>query len=488
MHVRRLVAAAALTLAACYTENTSLTCLTGNPPSGRCSSTPLTTVELTDSPFPYDSVARVDIYIVSIAVRNEPDTTNTATGWVTVAEPRHRYNLVALSGGVTDTLGGSVVPPGQYRAVRMVIDTDSSSVTAVTGQRMAVDWQSSAGRPTLYALVEDPIGVPDGGTSVVIDFDVGRSFLVSRDAGCSGQCDGFVFSPVFRAVNRLGTGAISGVVTADTLSQYSAPIGLVTITAYSGNPTFAEATWSVRATGRTDATGHFRIAYLLPGIYILRADAPRASPFTPGVRSNVIVTAGSEVVNQGITLPRGTNASIVVMPLPAYVYVRDSLNLIATLVDSAGHVVPGTSIAWSNLDTSVADLYVSFAYPNHALFKPKRAGTARIQVTADAASRTLTIPVLASPATGVAWVQVAPDSASIAVHDSINFTASARDSAGIALPNQSYTWTSSDTTIANVRIYSLNGVMANISGLRAGTVVIRATSGGKTGAATLRVQ
>jgi len=96
--------------------------------------------------------------------------------------------------------------------------------------------------------------------------------------------------------------------------------------------------------------------------------------------------------------------------------------------------------------------------------------------------------VLASPATGVAWVRVTPDSATAAVGDSLYFTASARDSAGIALPNQTYTWTSSDTTIANVRIYSVNGVTANIRGLRAGTAVIRATSGGKTGAATLRVR
>ena len=187
--------AAALALAACYTETT--TGLYGNGP--------VTTVELTDAPFPYDSVARVDIYIVSIAVRNEPDTSNTGTGWLTVAEPHRRFDLIALSGGVTDTLGGSVVPPGEYRAVRMVIDTDSSTVTSVTGQRVPVAWQSSAGRPTLYALVEHPIGIPETGTSVVIDFDVGRSFLLARDLGCTGRCDGFVFSPVFRAVNRYAT-------------------------------------------------------------------------------------------------------------------------------------------------------------------------------------------------------------------------------------------------------------------------------------------
>ena len=471
MRPSRLAAAAALALTACYAEDATR-------PFTR---SPLTTIEITDSPFPYDSVARVDLYIVSIAVRNEPDTTN-GSGWITVAEPRRRLNLLELSSGVTDTLGGDIVPAGQYKAVRMVIDTDSSFVTAVTGQRLAVDWQSSAGRPTLYALVENPIGIPDTGTSIVIDFDVGRSFL------CDAPCHSFVFSPVFRAVNRFATGSVSGVVTGDTLAAYSAPIKDVTITVYSGDPAWGIDEWWVRATGRSDASGHFRIAYLLPGTYILRADAPRASPFTPGVRSNVIVTAGTEVVNQGITLPRGTSSSIIVTPLPAYAYVQDSVELTATLVDSAGQTVPGATITWSNLDTSVANLYVSFSYANRAIFKPKRAGTARIQVNAGAASRTLTIPVLTSPATGVSWVRVAPDSAFIAVNDSINFTASARDSAGIALPNQTYTWTSSDTTIANIRIYSLNGVMANIRGLRAGTAVIRATSGGKTGAATVRVQ
>jgi hypothetical protein len=471
MRLSSLAASAALFLAACYTEN--LTRSSGNGPK--------ITVEITDAPFPYDSVARVDLYIVSIAVRNEPDTTNTATGWITVAEPRRRFNLIELSGGVTDTLGGDVVPAGQYKAVRMVIDTDSSFVTAVTGQRLPVDWQSSAGRPTLFALVEDPIGVSDAGTNVVIDFDVGRSLL------CGAPCHSFVFSPVFRAVNRFATGAVSGAVTGDTLTAYSAPIANVTITVYSGNPTLGESQWSVRATGRTDATGHFRIAYLLPGTYILRADAPRASPFTAGVRASVIVTAGAEVVNQGITLPRGTSAAVVVTPLPAYAYVGDSVELTATLVDSAGHPVPGATITWANLDAAVADLYVFFSYPDRALFKPKAAGTARIVVTADAVSRSITIPVLASPASGIAWVAVAPDSALVAAGDSPDFTASARDSAGIALPNQSYTWNSSDTTVASIPPAGIRGAVANVRALRAGTAVIRATSGGKTGAATLRV-
>jgi hypothetical protein len=461
--------AAALILAACYSESTT------RPAGG-----PKVTVEITDAPFPYDSVARVDLYIVSIAVRNEPDTTSTGTGWITVAEPHRPFDLIQLSGGVTDTLGGDIVPAGEYKAVRMIIDADSSTITAVTGQQLAVDWQSSAGRPTLYALVEDPIGVPDAGADVVIDFDVGRSFL------CDAPCHSFVFSPVFRAVNRLATGAVSGAVGGDTLATYAAPIAKVTITVFSGDPGLSEAYWSVRATGRTDATGHFRIAYLLPGTYILRADAPRASPFTPGVRSGIVVTAGTEVVNQDITLPRSSSASVIVTPLPPYAYVGDSIELVAALVDSAGHPVPGAAITWANLDTAVANLYTFFSQPERALFKPKAVGTARILVTADAATRVLTIPVLGGPASGVSWVALSPDSATAAVGDSVVFTASARDSAGIPLAGQTYAWASSDTTVARI-VAGGQGAVAVVRALAAGAAVIRATSGGVTGSAALRV-
>ena len=479
MRQLRLAAMAALVLTSCYEEDVNRPDYLG----------PLTTVEITDAPFPYDSVARVDIYVVSIAVNLAADT-STTSGWITVAEPRRRFNLIALSGGVTDTLGGTIVPPGDYRAVRMVIDTDSSSITALTGQPMSVDWQSSAGRPTLFALVEDPIGIPDSGAHIVIDFDVGRSFLVNRTSYCATYCGEFTFSPVFRAVNLFATGAVSGTVTGDTLAVYSAPIKDVTITVYSGDPTHSEGEWSVRATGRTDATGYFRIAYLRPGIYILRADAPRESPFTPGVRANVVVSAKQEVVNQNITLPRSTSASVIVTPLPAYAYVGDSVELTATLVGGTGATIAGATYHWSNLDTAIADLYVFFSYPNRALFKPKAVGTARILVSADSASRVLTIPVLGGPATGVSWISVTPDSALAAVGDSLYFAASARDSNNVALPNQTYTWTSSDTTVAYIPTWGIlqNGAVVAVKARAPGVTVLRATGGGKTGSATLRVQ
>jgi len=463
--------AAGVVLAGCYKDD----------PAG-VRGDAVTTVELTDAPFPYDSVARVDLYIASIAVRAEPDTSSGATGWITVATPRHRYNLIDLASGATDTVGGTVIPAGQYRAVRMVIETDSSSITATDGSTEPIDWQASVGQPSLYALVENPIGVPDTGTSIVIDVDAGRSFL------CAEPCHTFTFSPVFRAVSRYATGTVTGHVAGDTTAHYPTPIRDVTVTAYVGNPALDTGTWSAQATGRTDPNGSFTLAYLLPGTYILRADAPRGSPFTPGVRSGITVTAGQTTSGVMITLPQGSANSIVVSPELPYMYQGDSLNFTATEVDTAGHAVPGASYQWFNLDTTIASIWQDPYQPQQVLLKALAPGTARLQVNADNLVRVLTIPVLAPPPGGaIAAIHVTPDSATLPVFDSLNFTAAAVDTGGVALPSATFTWTSSDSTVASVENILYLTRTANVRAHHSGIAVITASSGGTSGTATVTV-
>jgi hypothetical protein len=475
---KRLVPFVTLLLACgCYSDD----------PAGLPDSSPATTIEITDAPFPYDSVARVDLYIVSIAVNAAADT-STPTGWITVAEPRTRYNLIALSGGVTDTLGTNIVPAGTYRAVRMVIDTDSSSITAKDGGLLPVAWQSSAGRPTLFALVEDALAVPDSGASIVIDFDVGRSFL------CTTPCDTFTFSPVFRAVNRAATGAVSGSVLGDTLSASPDPISDVTVTVFSGNPASSDATWSVRATGKTDAAGFFRIAYLRPGTYILRADAPRGSAYTPGVRSNVIVTAGVEVPNQGIVLPTTNAAYRIILAAPPYVTVSDSSTLYGYLLDSAGRSVPGAVYTWSVLDSGLAQLFAEPDRTDRVLFKPSATGDARVRVTASQVSTTLTIAITPPPGPGATrWVNITPDTGLVAVaphptlRDTVRFTATARDSSQAVVAGVTFSWTINDTTIATLTPSGGANGTALVRALRAGTTQLIAETNGRVGVARVVV-
>src|ERR1051325_2282184 len=88
----------------------------------------MTRTLLTDAPFPYYRVARVDLYVISVSASLTPDT-STSSGFVTLATPNRRINVLALQNGVTDELGAVTLPKGAITAVRMVIDTDSSSIT-----------------------------------------------------------------------------------------------------------------------------------------------------------------------------------------------------------------------------------------------------------------------------------------------------------------------------------------------------------------------
>ena len=55
---------------------------------------PLARVFLTDAPFPYDSVASVNIHIVRIEANEQPDTSGGGE-WVSIAEPDRSFDLLA---------------------------------------------------------------------------------------------------------------------------------------------------------------------------------------------------------------------------------------------------------------------------------------------------------------------------------------------------------------------------------------------------------
>lgn len=310
-----------------------------------------TSVLLTDAPFPYDSVGRVEIFIVSISAKLETDTSS-SEGWVTIAEPNRRIDVLALTHGLTDSLGGTDLDGGQYGALRMVIDTDESHIYTKQGREMPVDWQSSAGRPVLHAFVEAPLAVNENGqTAIVIDFDVGRSFLCS-----DAVCDHFIFSPTMRAVNRAGTGTVSGRVLGDTAGTNPQPIAFTTVTVYSGDPGQPENTWGIRATARTDAQGKYRIAFLMPGTYIIRADAPRASIYTPGVRSGVTIVAGQELTGRDIVLPREAAEGVFLTPDSIVVAVGGTAPVSAAVRDVQGTPVPDAIVSWAVSDSSRASV------------------------------------------------------------------------------------------------------------------------------------
>jgi len=84
----------------------------------------------------------------------------------------------------------------------------------------------------------------------------------------------------------------------------------------------------------------------------------------------------------------------------------------------------------------------------------------------------------------VATVTIVPSTADLAVGDSAMFRADLRDAAGNLLSNRAVSWSASDSTI--ISLYGF-GDQALVQPRAAGSVVLRATSEGKTGQATITV-
>lgn len=370
----RRIALSALAVAfllggACYKDDSS----------GPGTRKPMAKVLLTDAPFPFDTVQSVDVYVVSIAASTQPDTGSSADSmqWVTITEPHRRINLLTLQQGATALLGEGELPADQYRAVRLIIDTDSSEIRFADGSAALVHW-GGAGRQSIHAFVEAAVAVPEEGAEIVIDFDVGRSFHYN-DFGDGG----FNFFPWIRAVNKAATGSIAGTVRSDTASGSAGPIAHATVSAWGGGPS----NWYIYSTGTTDAAGHYRLAYLLPGTYIVGVDPPSASAFGSALDSNVVVARGVET-QHSVTLSAFRGGVFIV---GASSMLAGRTNQLEAIVVTPQHQQDTTAaVVWQNLDTAVLGLRDSLRF---AYVTSKIVGTGRIVATSGALADTLVIRV-----------------------------------------------------------------------------------------------
>jgi hypothetical protein len=271
---------------------------------------------LTDSPFPYDRVERVDIHVMTVSASLGTDTSaSSPETFHVLASPNRTINLLALQNGVTDELGSVDLPAGTIKSVRLTIDTDKSSMTLKDGRVLTgssspgIAWQSSAGKPVLNALIHDQIEVSSSGAQVIIDFDVGQAFIPPSVITPGSTDEGFIFSPVIRAAEAGRSGSISGTVRAKAAS--GAPVPAASLRLYLGKPNNPENTWSTLASARSDANGAFKFAYIPrsgffadSGVtYIVAVDPPSGSGLGRQLIMNVTATAGQETKIGVVILP-----------------------------------------------------------------------------------------------------------------------------------------------------------------------------------------
>jgi hypothetical protein len=274
---------------------------------------------LTDDPFPYYRVARVDLFIVSVSASIAPDTLGSANGFVTLATPNRSVNVLALQNGLTDELGTADLRSGAITAVRMVIDTDRSSITLKSGAVLnsntqpKIDWQSSAGRPVLNAINFEQMQVPDTGATVVVVVDVGKMFMPTQYLDSTSTDSGFVFLPELRAADVARTGSITGTVRAHTSTGVA--VQDASLRLYLGDPATPENTWTTLGTAKTDGNGAFRFSFVTRSAvwagmtahakdtYIVAVDSPVGSGLGRKLVPNLSVTAGTDTPTGTVVLP-----------------------------------------------------------------------------------------------------------------------------------------------------------------------------------------
>jgi len=478
--IQRVLAAVALIIVgSCYQDDFS----------GVARGRPLVRVSLTDAPFPYDSVTSVNIYVVRIEASTQLDTSGGGT-WVLITEPRKTFDLLGLQQGATAFVGEGELPAGQYQAIRMTIDTSLSSIGWGCCNTALVNWQNHSGSSEmqLYAFVEHAFDVPPEGADIVIDFDVGRSFLYAF----YGNPD-FTFIPNLRAINSAASGAIAGTVTAGDFAPPS-PIKNANITVCGADPCDPPNAYVV-ATGRSDDTGYYKVAFLGAGLYTVRIE-PEYPSLQAVITHNVQVTAG-ETTALSVVLSQPTGPYVRVSG-PSSVGVGGTIALIAVVGDANGNPVLCTNrptMIWTSSDTNVAKVirqspcYVPPQQPEDTGFVyGVQPGFATITATSGTLSGSLTIQVAGLP-NPVATVTVTPGSANAAVGDSLVFNAVARDSAGNLLYNRAYSWFSTDSTVFVIETTggSFDGSYAAIRARGPGSASLRATSEGKVGQAAITV-
>jgi len=168
--------------------------------------------------------------------------------------------------------------------------------------------------------------------------------------------------------------------------------------------------------------------------------------------------------------------SVAVTPNPASVNVSATIQLAATLRDSAGNVLTGRIVTWSSGASGIATVSAN------GLVTGVAAGNATITATSEGKSGSVvaTVNGAVTPAP-VASVSVSPNPASVQVGATVQLTATLRDSAGNALTGRSVSWTSSAPAVASVSAIGL------VTGAAAGSATITASSEGKSGTGAVTV-
>jgi uncharacterized protein YjdB len=192
--------------------------------------------------------------------------------------------------------------------------------------------------------------------------------------------------------------------------------------------------------------------------------------------TNVTATSEGKVGTVAVTVAAPVVGSVTVTPPSATLNVAFTTNLTATVRDVNGSTIGGADVAWSS------DKPLTASVSQTGVVTGLTPGAATITASSGGRSGTCAITVQLAP---VASVTVTPSSLSLRDRDNQRtgtLTATVRDALNNILTGRVVDWTSSNMQVATV---TQSGV---VTAQNKGNALITATSEGKSGTATVKVE
>lgn len=226
------------------------------------------TVRLTDAPGDYDEV-NIDVQDVQVMVEADAEAEGDADseGWVSLDDVQTGvYDLLELTGGISQILADSEVPAGYASQIRLVLGSNNTVV--VNGESKPLNTPSAQQSGLKLQLNQE---LEEGENyAFLLDFDVEESIVTTGNGG-------YNLKPVIRLSAEADAGMVVGTViipaTIETNVQSLVKItnGNITISAY------------------TDGSGNFALNGVPAGTYDLEVIPEASSGLTVFAVSDVEV-------------------------------------------------------------------------------------------------------------------------------------------------------------------------------------------------------
>lgn len=214
-------------------------------------------IYLSDSPATLDSVV---ICVNRVEVHKSGS--DSSRGWFVINDSTRYFDLLQLRNGATAVLGDSMLSPGHYTQIRLIIGNGSYVVDSGIRHDLTIPSGFQTGFKLTHEFTIDPATLYE----LVLDFDVNRSIVITGN----GQ---YKLKPTCRVMPMIISGNISGIVLpldADAIVWTTS--GTDTITAY------------------PDTIGFFKLFALNEGLYDVNFE-PNNSAYRDTTISNIQVYA-----------------------------------------------------------------------------------------------------------------------------------------------------------------------------------------------------